>query len=75
MGPFQMGRQHAAEFLRSLGPLEINQPIYLNQEEVWPEAGPYTWDQYIKGAKSLLGEGRVCGGRRPASLPSVLRAR
>lgn len=38
--------------------------IYLNQEEIWPSAGPYTWSQYVKGAKSALGELRVVGGRR-----------
>ena len=36
--------------------------IFLDQDEVWPSAGPYTWSQYVKGAKSVLGEHRVIGG-------------
>lgn len=61
MSPFRLGRKHAQELIESMQKegLPLNLPLYLSREEVWAKAGPYTWDQYVKGARSILGPNNV----------------
>lgn len=75
MSPYNEGRRAARWWLEQIeanGFRKEDYPvIYLDPDEWWPEAGPYTWDQYIKGAKSLLGEHKVAGGRLFDATPQV----
>lgn len=61
MTPYRLGRKHAQEMITSMKEdgLPLNLPVYLAREEIWPKAGPYTWDQYVKGARSILGANNV----------------
>lgn len=62
--PYSMGRAHAKELLDTLqavadrndGNVTYEWPVRLSPEQVFgTDPGPYTWDQYLKGARSVLG--------------------
>lgn len=72
MTPFRLGCKHARELLDTLGEQGVGcgTPIYLDRDEIWSQAGPYTWDQYLKGARSVLGHDMVRVKPHAMALPS-----
>lgn len=68
LSPYNEGRRAARWWLEQIadaGFTPADYPvIYLDHDEWWPASGPYTWWQYVDGAKSLLGAKKVAGGRR-----------